>query len=328
MDAWKKLKQTFPGEVKEGISFSNLTTVNIGGPIKGLITVKTPEEFIRVLQFATKENLPYLIIGGGSNILASDKGTDKLVIKNEVSGINRTDDCLLVQSGTILQALVDYTIANSLGGLNKLAGIPGTVGGAIYGNAGAYGQMIGNYISEVTAFSNGKLLKLANKDCLFGYRESGFRENNFVILEACFKLPNTDSESLAKEAQECLSLRDAKYNHKTSIHYTGTLKCPGSFFKNFWTKDIPKNALELLPKRQDTFGKTPAYIFLEELGAKGDKIGNIQIAPDHANLFINLGEGTAEDFWKLALKWYKKVKEKYGVKLQPEVQLIDLPPIE
>ena len=201
-----------------------------------------------------------------------------------------------------------------------MTGIPGTVGGAVYGNAGAYGQTISDHIKGVSVFDGGGKVFLEKKDCIFGYRTSGFKKNNSIILEVEFDFPEGDSDILDKEAKKCLALRLKKYKPG--------LKCPGSFFRNFYTSEVPIEVLSKLPQRLDTYGKTPAYIFLEELGAKGDQIGNVKIADHHANLFVNLNHALASDFWQLAHKWYKKVKDKFGVKLENEVQLINLPPFE
>lgn len=317
---WPKLQKNYP--------FSKLTTLNIGGPAKYLYIATTKQDLLNILDFAYQNNLKYLVIGGGSNLLVSDKGFSGLVIKNEVSGISLTggrlarlqeDSGLTVQAGTNLQDLVDYTIKHSLSGMQRLTDIPGTVAGAIFGNAGAYGQTISDYLIEVECWTENKIVILTKAQCNFEYRDSGFKKNGCIILEVKFKLPQGNPRQLKKEADETLALRAQKY--KPGI------KCPGSFFKNLFTEEISEEALNRLPTRKDTYGKTPAYIFLEQLGAKGDRLGNIQIAPYHANLFINLGGGSASDFWSLANKWYKKVLQKYNIELEVEVQLINLPPL-
>lgn len=314
------LKKKFAPNLEENISFSDLTTVKIGGPARIFIEAKDQVFLCEIIKFAKANNIPYLVIGGGSNLLVSDKGVNKLVVRVKTSGIKQTDKNLVVQAGTKLQDLVDFTISKGLSGLNKMTGIPGTVGGAIYGNAGAYGQTISDYIKKVHVFDGEKDIYLQKTGCDFGYRTSGFQKNNFIILEVEFGFSEDDSKTLEKEAKEVLGLRLKKYKPG--------LKCPGSFFRNFYTSKIPKEVLDQLPERIDTYGKTPAYIFLEELGAKGDQIGDVKIADHHANLFINLQDAMASDFWQLANKWYKRVKEVYGVKLENEVQLINLPPFE
>lgn len=306
---------------------SKITTLEIGGPAREFVVVKTEEELISAIKYVKSYGKEFLVIGGGSNLLVSDEGVDKLVIKNEVSGIEmhtpRGGTMLKVKSGTPLQELVDFTISHGLSGMQRLTGIPGTVGGAVYGAAGAYGQEIIDHITHIViltpSLSRGKnLITLTKEVCGFGYRDSAFKKNSMIILEVTFQLEKGKPDELKKEAEEILSKRFKKYPKG--------IKCPGSFFKNIIASTLPN---EILSKIQGkiVYGKLPAGALLEELGAKGDHFDGIEIASYHANLFINKGSGTAKDFYSLSKKYWKKVYEKYGIKLEPEVQLINLPPL-
>ncbi len=204
--------------------------------------------------------------------------------------------------------------------MQRLTGIPGTVGGAVYGNAGAYGQTISDSIEKVTAFDGSEIVTLTREDCGFSYRDSSFKKNNLIILEVYFKLKRSEPEGLKREADETLRKRTTKY--KPGI------KCPGSFFKNVLMENLIPEQKKLIPDKTDTFGKVPAWFFLDSVGAKGQIKGKIQIADFHGNLFINDGGGTAKDFYNLAKEQQEKVKEKFGITLEPEVQLINLPPLE
>lgn len=303
--------------LEKGVLFSSLTTLEIGGPIKYLYRAQTQPDLIKIIKYAQSENIPYLVIGGGSNLLVSDSGVDLLVIRDEVSGIEEKNGNIVVQGGTSLQELVDYTISHSLSGAHKLTGIPGTVAGAIFGNAGAYGQTISDYLTKVICFDGKKKSSLIKKSCGFSYRDSDFKKNGLIILEAHFQFPIGNSVDLAKDSQEVLKKRLTKY--KPGI------KCPGSFFKNVLMEDIPQNTKKLIPQDRDYFGKVPAWYFLDSVGAKGAKKGNIEVASFHGNLFINLGQGSAEDFYYLAKKLHTKVKKKFGISLEPEVRLVNLP---
>src|SRR3990167_10224494 len=132
---------------------SKITTLAIGGPAKAFIIVKTEDELIEAVSYAKKKELEYSVIGEGSNLLVADIGVEKLVIKNEMVGITKIGSELTIKSGTILQYLVNFANQNGLAGLEKMTGIPGTVGGAVYGNAGAYGQTISDYIVEVKSLT-------------------------------------------------------------------------------------------------------------------------------------------------------------------------------
>lgn len=306
-------------QIQDNYPLKNATTLCIGGPAKKFVTVSSEEELIEGVTFAKQNDLDYLVIGGGSNLLIADNGFNGLVIKNEISGLHTKGVIVSIKSGTSLQNLVDYAIQNGLSGIQKLTGIPGTVGGAVYGNAGAYGQSISDHIIQVSVLDTNNLTiqQFNNLDCSFAYRDSIFKKNHFIILEVTFKLEPANPDALKKEAEEILS--------KRLVKYPAGIKCPGSFFKNLVAADLPQEILSKIPPDKIVFGKIPAGALLEEVDAKGQCLNDIEIAPYHANLFINNGSGTAKDFYDLAKTYAQKVKEKFGVTLEPEVQLINLP---
>ena len=304
-------------KILDNYSLAKVTTLGIGGPAKKFTAVKVQTELTEAINFANENQMPYLVIGGGSNLLINDDGVDSLIIKNEVVGISHLGGVIRVKSGTVLQDLVDYTIKNGLSGLHKMTGIPGTVGGAIYGNAGAYGQTISEHLMEITAFDGQQIIILSKSQCEFNYRDSCFKKNQFVILEVVFQLEIADPKVLKQEAEEVLS--------KRLVKYPLGIKCPGSFFKNIVAENLPKEILDKIPSEKIVYGKLPAGSLLEEVGAKGQSLDGIEIASYHANLFVNKGGGTAQAFYNLAKKYSQKVKEKFGITLEPEVQLINLP---
>ena len=206
--------------------------------------------------------------------------------------------------------------------MSTMNGIPGTVAGAIYGSAGAYGDNIRDHLEEVKCFDGQNSITLTKDQYDTGYRDSIFKHNkNLIILEGTFSgFPTSSKEDLQKEADHILEIRAQKYPPNT--------KCPGSFFKNVITSEAPPEALSKIPPDKIKFGKIPAGFLLESVGAKGDQLGQIKVADNHGNTFINLGDGTAQDFYNLAKKYYLKVKDQFGISLQPEVQLLNLPPFE
>lgn len=310
---------------------SQVTTLKIGGPAKLFVAVETSQDLVEAIQHAKVKGINYLVIGGGSNLLVNDSGIDCLVIKNEIAGISTSKESLStslgtsnptfevkVNSGTPLQDLVDYSIAHGLSGLQKLTGIQGTVGGAVYGNAGAYGQTISDHLTQVVILNPFQNLQtLSKEECDFSYRDSGFKRNGYTILEVTFQLETGDPKTLQKEADEVLK--------KRLIKYPKGIKCPGSFFKNIVAETLSKEVLDKIPKEAIVYGKLPAGFLLESVGAKGQALDGIYIADYHANLFINKGSGTAKAFYDLAKKYANLVKEKFGIILVPEVQLINLP---
>lgn len=308
--------------LQENVSLKEFTTFKIGGIAKYFCKAESIEDIMEAVKFAQGKKLAFFILGGGSNLLISDEGFPGLVIKNEISGIAGNDE-LIVQSGTKLSQLVEYSINHGLEGLQKMGGIPGTVGGAIKGNAGAYGQTISDYLTEVACLDGTEIKLLPKNQCGFDYRDSIFQQNppagGQVILEAYFKLSKADPIVLSRQSLEILAQRMAKYPQG--------LKCPGSFFKNIPMDKIPADKLAIIPKDKITFNKVPAAVLLEMTGAKGKQIGNIEVSTTHANLIINKGGGSAQDVWNLAHDLMQDVKEKFGITLEPEVQLIGLPPL-
>lgn len=305
-------------DLQENFPLSSVTTLKIGGPARWFVAVKNAQELIEAIKLAQSHNTPFLVIGKGSNLLVCDEGINGLVIKNENEGILKERRFLQVQSGIILQHLVDYSIKMGLAGIEKLTGIPGTLGGAVFGNAGAYGASISDNLREVTCFTGKETIVLQKDECEFAYRNSIFKRNGWTILEVKIKLDAGDAEELFEESEDILKKRLVKYPK-------GVL-CPGSFFKNLIASELPEEIFAKIPKDKIVYGKIPAGALLERVGACGDKLGDIEIAPYHANLFINKGQGKASDFYVLAKKYIQKVKEKFGITLEPEVQLINLPP--
>lgn len=307
-------------QLQDNYPLKNATTLGIGGPAKKFAEVNSQEELIEAIKYAKTENLEYLVIGGGSNLLVSDERINYLVIKNNITGIEPAGlRMLTVKSGTPLQELVDYSVQNSLSGLQKLTGIPGTLGGAIYGNAGAYGQAIADHIIEVTAYDEENIVTLSKNECEFDYRFSIFKKNGFIILSAKLQLETGDKQSMDMEVK--------KVTWKRFVKYPPGIKSPGSFFKNIVANTLSKEILDKIPADKIIYGKLPAGTLLEEVKAKGQKLDGIEIASYHANLFINTGNGTAKAFYTLAKQQVQKVKDKFGITLEPEVQLINLPPI-
>jgi UDP-N-acetylmuramate dehydrogenase len=260
------IQKLLPG-LKKNVSLKNYTTFKIGGPAKYFFEAKKKEDLIGAVIAAKKMKLPFFIFGGGSNILVSDEGFKGLVIKYG-------------------QPLSLYVF----NGLEWAVGIPGTIQGAVWGNAGAFGKSMKDVVKEVEVFDlkNKKIKILKNKDCKFGYRDSIFKQNkNLIILSAKIK----SKKSNPKKMKEYLN-----YRKKTQPL---NLPSAGSIFKN------PKGF--------------SAGELIEGCGLKGKRIGNVKISEKHANFIVNLGGGKAKDVMKLINLAKKKVKEKFGITLEEEV---------
>lgn len=298
----------------------NWVTMAVGGPAKYFTTVKSEGSLLRTLEFAGKNKLPWLTVGDGSNLIPNDAGFDGLIIRNKIVHLKRRGNLVIVGAGKNLLQFIFFLNRSSLAGLEKMAGIPGTVGGAIYGCAGAYGQEIKDHLIGIRFF-DGKIFRwLSKKDCRFEYRSSIFKKNkNWIIAAARFRFNNQNSNGLMETSRQIMKTRLLKY--------PAGLLCPGSFFKNIVLNklsiDLRKKLASLAgEKLKQWHGKIPAGWLLEQVGAKGMAIGKIRIAEHHGNLIYNSGNAKSADIEKVAKILKNRVKRKFGVVLEEEVQFI------
>ncbi|OGM67844.1 UDP-N-acetylenolpyruvoylglucosamine reductase [Candidatus Woesebacteria bacterium RIFCSPLOWO2_01_FULL_43_11] len=293
---------------------SKHTTLQIGGPSKMLIEVSGEETLLKLLQELIPQE-KFIVIGEGSDLLVSDKGYDGVVIVNRVEGISKENGHFEIKAGTSLAEFIDFVNRSGSQGIESMAGIPGTVGGAIYGNAGAYGQAICDHLKSVKFFKDGKVVIWKKRRLRFSYRESVFKgHKSWIILSATFQFPKGKSSELVSKSKEIIAMRAGKYPEG--------VRCPGSFFKNVLLKDVSAESLKRIPEDKIIFGKIPSGYLMQSVGAIGARKGRVEIAEYHGNLIINLGGGKAKDFIDLANFYRDKVEKKFGIKLEPEVQLI------
>jgi UDP-N-acetylmuramate dehydrogenase len=202
-----------------------------------------------------------------------------------------------------------------LKGLETLSGIPGWVGAAIYGNAGAYGHSISERVARVEYFDGATVGQVDRADCRFRYRESVFKQRkDWVVLSAVLHMEEAEAAELQATAAEILAVRNRKF--------PPTMKCAGSIFKNLLLADLPAALQGEIPGSAVREGKVPAAWFLECAGAKGLQRGGIQVADYHANLIYNAGGGTAAELRELIGDLEARVEARFGIRLEPEVQFI------
>ncbi|MDD3679762.1 MAG: UDP-N-acetylmuramate dehydrogenase [Candidatus Shapirobacteria bacterium] len=286
-------KNPFSIKTIKDFPLSKLTTFGIGGPAKLFCYVQTNEELIKVVVDARKKNLDFFILGGGSNILIADSGFPGLVIKTGNDKIVCQKNQITAQSGSSLANLVSSAIKNNLSGLECCLGIPGTVGGAIVGNAGAKDDWISKTISKVTVLNqNNQLQTLTNKQCQFDYRASRFQNSKEIIFQAEFNLEPATKKQLEKNQQKFLLLREKQPREKSA----------GSIFKN------PNG--------------NSAGQLIDQAGLKGKKINDAQISNQHANFIINNNHASAQDVLSLIRLIQGEVFSRFGVKLELEIRLI------
>ena len=329
-------------KIKKNISLSKYTSFKIGGPAKYFCVVENNEEIKEALEFAGKNKLKVFVLGGGSNLLISDEGFDGMVIRIMNYELRIKDNNIICGAGLSLMKLVNESVQNNLTGLEWAAGIPGTIGGAVVNNAGAFGKCMGDVVESVkileyktSPFAKGAggissldVKKLNNKQCNFSYRSSLFKEDKkYIILSAVLKLEKenqgegkkiTMTPSLEKRVGEILKLR----KEKQPLEYPSA----GSVFKNPVVDD---DHFEKLKKEFPELNKIaknntiPAGWLIEQIeGLKGKKIGGAMVSEKHCNFIVNFNNAKAEDVVILISLIKQKVRNKFGIQLKEEIEFM------
>ena len=301
--------------VYEGALLSRHTRFEIGGPADVLVQAASDEAFAAALHVSQASGASYSVIGGGTNLIVSDRGFDGIVLRLATKKIGREGATVRAAAGAELQALVDYCIDQGLRGLETMTGIPGSVGAAVYGNAGAYGHSIDQRVERVFILDGDAFRSLTAAECHFRYRESIFKKRkDWVILGVELGMTPAPSAELRHTAQEIMQLRLAKY--------PATMKCAGSIFKNLILAELPEHVQRQVPERVIREGKAPSAYFLEQVGAKGMRSGGLRVADYHANLIYNEGGGTACELCALIDELKARVRTTFGLELEEEVQYV------
>ncbi len=281
------------------------TSYRIGGPADLFIAVESLDELSRIVALARECQVPYFLLGAGTNILVSDKGIRGLVIENRAGGsrfeVRGEEVILWAEAGALLKDLVGESVRRGLAGLEWAVGIPGTVGGAVVGNAGAYGGYMSDILTQVTILrANGETQELRAEELGFGYRTSRFKAANRerkaampVILAAQFKLQPESAAVLQERVAEYTRQREARQPSEPSA---------GSVFKRT--------------------AQYPAGFLIEQAGLKGKRFGDVQISPKHANFIVNLGEASASDVKALMDMACDAVLRQFGIELELEQELV------
>ncbi len=288
------------GIKKERIKFnepmSNHTSFKTGGNADIFLTPATKEEIVFCIEKCIEEKIPYTIIGNGSNLLVRDKGIRGAVIQigNNYGNIMKNDEIITVQSGAMLSKIGNYALENSLEGFEFASGIPGTLGGALTMNAGAYGGEMKDIVETVTAYKDGNVIELKNKDCLFGYRTSLFLKGKYVLLKANIKLKKGIYKEIEKKMKDLMNRR------------------------------IEKQPLNL-PSAGSTFKRPEGYFagkLIMDSGLKGFSIGGAQVSEKHCGFIVNKGGASSKDIEELIEYVKNNVYSKFNVMLETEVRII------
>lgn len=283
--------------IKYNEPMSKHTSFRIGGPADILLLPGNISELLAAVQWAKSESVPYFVIGAGSNILVKDGGIRGLVIKmgQNFKQIMINNTSIVATSGIRLSELSKRAAEAGLSGLEFAEGIPGTLGGAVFMNAGAYGGEIGNLVTNVSCLdSKGELVKLSGSQLSFGYRHSVFQNLDYIILEVELNLVRGEPEEIKAQMREYAGHR----KEKQPIERPSA----GSVFRRPEGKYVGP--------------------MIEELGLKGYCVGDAKVSLKHAGFIINRGQATARDVLDLIAHIQAKVRENYGVELESEIRII------
>lgn len=304
---------------EQNVLLSDFSNYKIGGPAKLFVEVETTEEFREILSSEEQnQDFKVFILGGGTNVLIGDGGFDGLVIHNKIEGINIIDGGLEVGSGVMIRDLLTFCIENSLSGLEWAGGLPGTVGGAIRGNAGAFKGEIKDNVLEVRSvdMKTGEEKVRTNVECKFEYRNSIFKSGegaNEFITWVYLGLTDGDKEEIKQKIQQKIDYRINRH----PMNYPNI----GSTFKN-----IPLTSLSFKLQKEfaefvktDPFPLVPTTKLLALAGLKGRKIGDAMISDKHPNFIINLNNASAEDIKALIEIARQAIKGKYNIDLEEEI---------
>jgi len=298
MEIVKELKKLNCGEVRENVSMREYTTYKVGGKALALVLPRNEKELIKLLKFLKKNNIKKKVIGNGSNLLFSEKTYEGVLIKLDKFDYMNVNRCnIVVGAGYNLIKLAMKAARYGMTGLEFAAGIPGTIGGAVYMNAGAYKSDMGYIVREVKVLTpDFEIITMKNKDMDFHYRTSFLQKNpDYICLEATIKLAKGNKELI----MEVINDRKARRLESQPLEYPSA----GSVFRN------PEG---------DYAGR-----LIEEIGYKGKSIGGAQVSEKHANFIINTGNATGDEVRALIEEIKDKVKEEYNIELKCEQEFVD-----
>lgn len=304
-------------KIKKDVSLAQFTTFKVGGPAKFFVEVETREDLSDVFRWIHEKNEKYVILAGGSNVLVSDRGFSGIVI-----GL-RNRDCVLrgdridCGAGSFLSKAVNVAISNNKQSFEWAIGIPGSIGGAVRGNAGAFGSEMSEIVETVEVYNIEKdsFETFSNRDCQFAYRDSIFKQNdNYLVWNTVLKLSDGNSQDIQRNVDKYISHRSL-----------GQPKLPsaGCVFKNIIVGEINSENTYLLDlireEGVEKGGKVGAGWVIDKLDLRGKKMGGAKISLEHANFIVNTSDARAEDIIMLISYIKQQVRDRFGIQLQEEI---------
>ncbi len=303
--------------IKENVALAPFTTFKIGGPAKYFVEVKSKSELLEALEWAKENNEKTFILSGGSNVLFCDSGFSGLIIRLKLNSISVIGNIIEAGAGASLPEVIMRVCKAGLSGMESMYGIPGTVGGAVRGNASAYGTEVKDVLKTVSAINTEtkKVREFTNNECEFEYRNSFFKQNTeWVILSAKFMLEKKNAKICVKTAEETLAKRNSSQLQN--------ILSAGSFFMN---PNAPEHIQRMFTEERGQkarSGRVPAGWLIEKVGLKDARQSGARVSKQRANYIINSGNATAKDVLTLAERIKQEVKQKFGIELEEEVKIV------
>lgn len=316
METAEELKKSLP-EIQFNVSLKEYTTFRIGGPALYFFKAKNNEDVRAALEAVQSFNLPLFVLSGGSNVLVSEHGFPGFVLYMQNSEYRIEGTTLFAEAGVEVDALVTQTTRRGLAGLEWAGGLPGTFGGAVRGNAGAFGGEIKDILLQVEAIDEDKNIRtFSNAECEFSYRSSIFKEKNLTVLSASFALVLGDKEEIQGIAQDHIRHRLEKH----PLEYPNA----GSIFKNCDLKKFSKDQQEQMKDvvKVDPFPVIPTAYLIAQAELQGLRIGDAEVSKKHPNYIINRGNATSYDVLRLIAKVKAVIQEKFHIELEEEITVI------
>jgi len=292
-----KIKKIAKGIILENEPMSRHTSYGIGGNVSAYITPFDRNDLIRIIKLININNSKFYFVGSGSNLLVNDKNISAFVITpaKALKSLSINNNIIIADTGVMLGKVVKESIKHKLTGLESLVGVPGTLGGALMMNAGAFGAEISNYLVSVEVITNnGEIKTLYPNDMEFSYRYSSFKQSEFILSAKLELIPSSEKEIMNKK----LVASKGRKNNQPLRH-----RSAGSVFKN--------------PTK-----KIAAGLLIDQAGLKGTRFGDAEVSDHHANFFINHGNAKASDITNLIRLTRKTIYEKFGIMLELEIKTI------
>lgn len=317
-DITNQLKTIFGERLKENEPIAKHLNYRIGGPARWFADAQSVEELKQAVEVANQNNVPFFALGGGSNTLASDEGFAGLVLKLAMRNVAVEGNTVVADAGAISASVARTTAGKGLAGLTWAISLPGTIGGAVRGNAGCFGGETKDYLTKVDVLRDGEVIQLSKDDLKMGYRESALKHSNDVVLRAYFDLPAGDAEELKKQLDETLAKRKS-----TQPLHAGSAGC---IFKNYEIQSDEElerlKGVVNIPEAMQQSRRLSAGWIIDQMDLKGMRVGDAMISEEHGNFLINLGNATASDIVQLIAVVKTRVRDRLGIQLQEEIKYL------